>query len=485
MSERLIALLNKEVQDYDEMLEKRKNLEADISLLEDTIIPLLESDNYDEMLEFGNWSMLEDFIPYFLKISEKDKKPRMNALRESIIRNDKYKGKKNKQKFLEPNKRYIEKKVKELEEALKQMKDELGLLNKKISEIPIEEYKEILRRLQTNRPINSDEYTLIENILKKLNLSDKEIILFLETIKKHNITSKFKNKDELNHNKLDEISNALTFGFELLEDIPWLDVENKEEVYRKKELDGIIDIVLTQNCSKKDMEELLPKYEETNLTFTNNYPLSCVQYVYISILRKFQETLLEYYSKLNNLDSYKDKEARNINIAIYNDTLQRYLFVRNLMQKAIDEYNKNLEEKRKQLETKEPDINVVHFGTKASGTTFLESDLKSISPDNYVSIRNLLTLFRKDKLPEIQRKKLKDISPITFEIKDDQIRIIYRHLQNNEYVILGVFIKKADNPKNVYDTYCNRKYDSIIDSKTVEEDLFTRFTPHKGGRRNS
>ena len=94
-------------------------------------------------------------------------------------------------------------------------------------------------------------------------------------------------------------------------------------------------------------------------------------------------------------------------------------------------------------------------------------------------------LFKKDKLKPSQTKPLNEVYPGNSEIKDDQIRIIYRHIKDNEYVIIGVFIKKDDNPMNLYKIHCNRKTDSIVDSNTVEEEIFSKLTMHSGGRRNS
>ena len=36
------------------------------------------------------------------------------------------------------------------------------------------------------------------------------------------------------------------------------------------------------------------------------------------------------------------------------------------------------------------------------------------------------------------------------EIRDDQIRIIYRHLKDNNYIILGVMVKKTDKDTKNY-----------------------------------
>ncbi len=381
----LIKKLGEKILNFNIILEKQHSLEQDIDLLKKNIIELLKSDNYDEMLEFGNWEMLKSLIPLFLKIPEENKEEKMNALYNSISKSAKYKRKTNKQKFIEPKKRYIEKIVKELEKVADELEVELKLISKEISETPNNEYIEIKRKLEENMPLSSRDYEAIEKILEKLAISETDKILFLEAIRKHNITSKFKNKDELNYDKLNAITNALTFGFEMLEDIPWLDIDTE----RRKQLDNIIEIISTQDCSKKDMEDLLPRYEKDSSSFSDNYSLSSVKYIYISVLKKFQDTLIEYYNKIKKLELYKIKTERDANIAIYNDALQRYLFIRNLMNKTINEYNIALEERIKQIEKNEEDVNIVHFGTKESGTTFLESDLKSISPDNYTRKKQL------------------------------------------------------------------------------------------------
>ena len=87
----------------------------------------------------------------------------------------------------------------------------------------------------------------------------------------------------------------------------------------------------------------------------------------------------------------------------------------------------------------------------------------------------------------MQTKQLNEAFPGNKEIKDDQIRIIYRHVKDNEYVIVGVFSKKDDNPIKEYKRICNRPVSKIINDTEIEDTILEQLdeNSHLGGRRNT
>lgn len=135
------------------------------------------------------------------------------------------------------------------------------------------------------------------------------------------------------------------------------------------------------------------------------------------------------------------------------------------------------------------DINKLFYYAKTSGKSYLEDDIKSLFPeDSYNAVINLLIRFKNGHLMPSQRKNLISANALTrgySEIRDDQIRIIYKRLKDNEYAIVGAFIKKADNNLLTYQTICERNQRLLISDEEFEKNFFEQLTQnaHRGGRR--
>ena len=466
-------LLYLEVKDYYDKTKKQKNIKSDINLLQE-LITMLESENYKEMND--NYILFDSLIPMFLNTSKEVSQNLSNYLYKAICKINNYLN--NPEKYLksdfERGKKYIKNFVNKLTTTLEGLQAELIFSMPSISEETMNEYKSINHNLKFGKEITSNQYKLLVELFKRKKMEDKDIIILLEKIKNHNIILHINDKRKINYEKLEAVSNIILSGFEQYEDISWLEDE------RKSQLDKLIDMIIHQGVDEYITPELLPKYQG-KLLFSENYSLNCVKYFYTNILKYYQNELLEIYKELNNLENYQNIEYRNMLINLYNEANKNYLLIRKIMDNEITKYNNDLKEI-----SDNDDVKKLYYGVKSSGTTFIESDLKDIPKDTYTSIKDLLMLFRKDKLSNLQLKPIKNSSLSGFlEIKDDQIRIIYRHLKDNEYIVLGVFIKKDDNPINQYKIYLNRKPDSIVDSLSVEEEIFSKLTPHSGGRRNS
>ena len=471
-------LLYLEVKDYNEKLNKKKELQSNASMLEE-MINILSSEDYENMQE--NYIFFDSIIPMFFNNQEASKNI-LNSLYKHITYCKNYTD--NQEKYLkedyEKGKKYIRSLLNKLNTILEQTNAEIIFTFPNISEEKMNKYKEITHSLKFNKELSAHDYNILIELFKRKELDDKSIILLLERVKNHNISTHFTNKQELNYNKLNEISNIIMTGFEKFEDIDWI------EDTRKKQLDSLIETILRQGITIKDnkvddeiAKEILPKYKG-ELTFSDNYTLNNIKYIYINILKYYQEDLLQANQDLSVLDNYRDESTRKLALQSYRETLLKYKYIRNKFDNEINKYNQDLEKV-----SEEEDVRKLHFGVKESGITFIESDLKNIPKDTYSSVKELLMLFKKDKLKPSQTKQLNEAYPGNLEIKDDQIRIIYRHIKDNEFIIIGIFIKKDNNPKYLYQTYCSRKPISIVNSNNVEEEIFTKLTPHSGGRRNT
>ena len=112
--------------------------------------------------------------------------------------------------------------------------------------------------------------------------------------------------------------------------------------------------------------------------------------------------------------------------------------------------------------------------------SYIERDLKTVPEEYYDKIKELLLqkrygLTKKTNDKQlINNEKLKQFR----ELKEDQIRIIYRNSYNNSIIILGVGVKKSDVDRNLYDRLAKRNNfvnDNTLklndDSKTLEKVL--------------
>ena len=62
----------------------------------------------------------------------------------------------------------------------------------------------------------------------------------------------------------------------------------------------------------------------------------------------------------------------------------------------------------------------------------------------------------------------KDGNSVGFmELRSDQVRIVFKHIKDNIYNVVGVFAKKANNDMTMYQTMANR----MIPDVTTEEKL--------------
>ena len=99
----------------------------------------------------------------------------------------------------------------------------------------------------------------------------------------------------------------------------------------------------------------------------------------------------------------------------------------------------------------------------------------SVPHEYYERVYELINGFKKNTL---RRKEVASFTSVDrsmasfFELRDDQIRIIFYSLGNNNYVIVGVLVKKKDNDLNAYNKMANRnKNIDISDEEKYQKEL--------------
>lgn len=96
-------------------------------------------------------------------------------------------------------------------------------------------------------------------------------------------------------------------------------------------------------------------------------------------------------------------------------------------------------------------------------------DMDNVPYEYYNTVLELINNFINGQSANGEVKHLKkDGNSVGFmELRSDQVRIVFKHIKNNIYNVVGVFTKKANNDMTMYQTMANR----MIPDVTTEEKL--------------
>ena len=92
------------------------------------------------------------------------------------------------------------------------------------------------------------------------------------------------------------------------------------------------------------------------------------------------------------------------------------------------------------------------------------TDMDNIPYEYYDKVTSLLDSFLCGELTrnEIKQFRTSDKKMTNyFELRDDQVRIVMKHLKNNVYCVMGVFAKKSDNLRKEYRNMTSRSIPNI------------------------
>ena len=197
-------------------------------------------------------------------------------------------------------------------------------------------------------------------------------------------------------------------------------------------------------------------------------------------MSKIQQEIYDTVSLIKEEDFYFDNDVKIDVLKEYKEKFKLYKNCRDFFDNQI----KNIKEEN-YLEEKEEFIDETVVKTNflfamSNDMSYIERDLKTVPEEYYDKIKELLLqkrygLTKKTNDKQlINNEKLKQFR----ELKEDQIRIIYRNSYNNSIIILGVGVKKSDVDRNLYDRLAKRNNfvnDNTLklndDSKTLEKVL--------------
>ena len=432
MQSKLKELLDKYIAEYDELREEYENLKTRKQL-------------FKELMNYFN-SGFDSII---------DGKIIIDVLLDSIYHDDIYKKEFYKLLYKLINRTYdaeselqnfsgiIDKDYYILNQRLLTLESRMNRIRKTVNSARVARIA-----IRVKNPIEANKYTLrdIEKIINYYELSgeitSKEAILCLNDLEfyNRNLTSETmqnKKEEEFAKEQYNNVPNILNAGYEVIEE-PEVIIQRKE--FLDKTVNEAINTLRYAN-KKEDIVRILENYERYDLE-NNEY-----NYIIIKVLNNISNELISYYNLLLEKDTYSFRRNRREIIEDYYMELNKYLIIRDYYDKCneviIDEENTTLTDEDKVTDK----VPYEYYNTA----------LELIN--NFISGKNASG--------EVKHLK-KDGNSVGFmELRSDQVRIVFKHIKNNIYNVVGVFTKKANNDMTMYQTMANR----MIPDVTTEEKL--------------
>ena len=443
--ERIVELLNNYISENKALKEEYKDLEIKISLFNEVLTYL--DMNYTNMKEHSlNIDILlnsiynnNDYSNLFYKYLNQMLNNDVDDMKSFIAKlNLEYKTDLERFKTLDKQIRNNRNRVSSAYRVTLAIKNDTPILESKYDIINV---KKIIGYYETKGIIETKEDLLLCN----------EIEYYNRNLKSTNAT------EEQNTNDLyNELPNILNGGFEELDT-----VEIRRS--RKETLDKKVAEIKSYIIYEDDVANSLDSYKRF-ITEDNEF-----RYVVNEVLKSFIYDMLEYYEIVNDLETYINKPLRKEAITAYYKLLNKYIDIR----KYYEEISKlELTEEditEETLSVKERQLVFTHPTTNPTKSRLIQ-DMKNVPNEYYDTVLDLLNRFTMGKVGSKEFKSLsnnKKASGYT-ELRYDQVRIVTKHIKNNIYDIVGVFVKKSDNDMQQYKTMFNRLI-TDIDTKELEQ----------------
>lgn len=346
------------------------------------------------------------------------------------------------------------------------IKEKLNIINRK-KDMSLAIYD----ALKYHQVLEPNLMTYLREELEKALVADVEIMKINEKIKIHNSKVKDNRKNTLKSDDLTLILEMLNHGFEYLP---------KENPAKKEELD----LIIAQLNDLIDNDALSIIKDSLNLedAYQTMYNKEEIKYLFTEILRHCQDRLFDLIQVLKNKEYYYDIESLQMIKTEYKVLNEKIIFLR-------DKLDSLTLDKDEEISLESNSINKLYYSSnsKDPNRCYFMKDIASIREESLGRIEELLTMFKnKDDTLTIKALRNNDKMKSFIEIKEDQIRIILKPINNHLYSLMGVFIKKSDNLKEVYKKICSRPIAEIDDefSILVEETFkdYVKENARKGSR---
>lgn len=356
-------------------------------------------------------------------------------------------------------------------EGIEVLKTDLFVIKEQynITSTKIDKSKEVINALKYKQTISPHLMEFIKKRLAIENINDVDIIKIMELIKIHNVHCLRQKDSSIFSQDLFLILNMLNQGYE---DIPI------EETQNSKNLKGIIEntISLIDNNTIRVIENVL--------TLDTMYNYDDLRYIFSIILKYYQDEIINLVNILKDKDFYFNIPVLQSIKEDYKELYQKYMFVRNkldsLTKKSID--SKTEEIIPESISSQNQKNLFYSSNSEEPNKCYFIKELTDIREESLEAIEKLLDDF---KAGETNKVKYLSESHGFIELKDDQIRIVLKSLGNNNYSVMGVFIKKSDNNHDMYNNMFNRPVAQINEEYSQAVETFYKEYINNNKRKSS
>lgn len=336
------------------------------------------------------------------------------------------------------------------------------------------EYRRILSNYKYSGLITSLQVELITKFMQHYDYEPKDQIRIFESIRIHNTKVKYENS-KISYT----VVNMLDDNYEKY------DIDQLEENQFKDKFQTVIASFyrsVKMDDSVEDVIELMPELESGNYSFDE------FDYIYKSVINRLIDDLLESINSISEPTIYKDIELRKVVIQEYNENKQKLNKLKYSYNSKRSAYCTKIKQQKELENIDEKVINNIFYKLTSNGeTSYLERDIKDFPEEYLLKIKELIEKKKYDKLsPDMDKsfnsihRQMKEYK----ELRDDQVRIVYKHLSSNNYLIVGAFVKKSDNDRMMYGNIASRSNnidistpellnEQLENSKKIEERLFS------------
>ncbi len=329
-------------------------------------------------------------------------------------------------------------------------------------------YDSYLYKINYGQRFRKNQIVDIQQFLEEENIDKKVAIYILESLFiRNNEIANSTPKEFMNSRVYKEkLLKLLTIGFEQF-DTRIKNYSNEKEL---KDMGEIIDNTI--ECWDLCYQDFETSGFECQLPTLENYDKFKLYNFYVLFMEKLQGKMLEQLDNIQDKDFFMDLETKREIIFDFNKYKNLYLCVRNFYDDIFDKIMEEMKLNSNEVEqTVEEDVNKILFLRNDSDEVFIMKDLDKTNPEYLPKIVKLLkdkkagyTVDQKNTDKQIiSNDKLRQFR----ELKDDQIRIVYRYLSDNKVLIIGCGTKKDNVDYKLLNTMAKR-YNKYYNKNLIE-----------------
>lgn len=320
--------------------------------------------------------------------------------------------------------------------------------------------RKTLTAFKYNQVISEEQIVELSKTFEWSNLDMDNRIRAIEIIRRHNelVINKRQNSNRISKS---QVSLMLDKEFDNYDDIYIEDLHDKK-IY---DVSAQTYINLINECNDVDeIETYLDKPSEMG----NEEDILEYDYIMTKIIKYYQQRMIEIREMIYDKDFYIDEEYRDIIVEDFNTLVSKYNRIR---------YIYNIEKYKYEREIvsnigEKPDVNNVFYASPlGSKKTYLENDMEDATNENLDILPILIKKLKTNTLTTKERKTLNENKSLkkARELRKGQIRIFYFHLNNNNYLIVGVGTKKDNNDMNLCTRMAKRNRNINIEEISEQE----------------